>query len=249
MIDLQNKTGVVLAAGTGARLSAQDSSKNIKPLTPVSRIVLLQRTLRALETAGCTLAVIVVGWQANIVQKEIAKNYKGPLDLYFAYNPLFKFQNGLSVLRGRPFIKGNFILTMADHILDPKIMELAGNYKPPVNGAALCVDFKIDTIFDMDDANKVLSKDGKIIQIGKQLKKYNCIDTGVFVCTMGLMDELENIYKRDGDVSLSQGIQALAHKGLMDCIDIGEAYWQDVDTLEMLNHAEALLKRNEQPDV
>ena len=238
----KGNTGVILAAGTGKRLRTQDSAITIKPLTPVDRMALLERTLNCLEHAGCSKSVIVVGWQAEIVQNVIRQTYKGPMTLSFVYNPNYHLQNGISVLSARPFIQDTFILTMADHVLDSRIMALAGQHNPLPNGAALCVDYKIDSIFDMDDATKVLAREGRIISIGKKLDPYNCIDTGVFVCTSGLMTALEKVYHENGDASLSQGIQILAQQGVMECIDIEDSYWQDVDTVEMLQHAEKLLK-------
>jgi choline kinase len=121
------------------------------------------------------------------------------------------------------------------------MMELAGEYNPPENGAALMVDYKLESIFDMDDATKVKSENGKISSIGKQIEDYNCIDTGVFICTTGLLNEIRKVYEDKGDASLSDGVQALAETGRMHTLDIGDAFWQDVDTPEMLEHAEEVL--------
>ena len=136
---------------------------------------------------------------------------------------------------------GNFILTMADHILSDEMMHIAREHSPPEDGAILLVDYKIGEIFDLDDATKVYSQNGRIESIGKGISEYNCIDTGVFVCTPRLMSEIRRVYKKQGDASLSDGIQALANKGKMHTLDIGDAFWQDVDTPEMLEHAEEML--------
>jgi len=135
---------------------------------------------------------------------------------------------------------------MSDHILDPKIMHLIRNYHPPRGGAGLCVDYKLDSILDMDDATKAFVEKSLIQAIGKDLKEYNCIDTGVFIGTPGLMEAIEDIYRKMGDASLSQGVQVLSEAGRMEAIDVGDAYWQDVDTPEMLLHAEKILKDYEE---
>jgi hypothetical protein len=36
----------------------------------------------------------------------------------------------------------------------------------------------------------------------------------------------------------------LADKGLIETLDIKDAFWQDVDNLDMLHHAEKLLNAN-----
>ena len=93
----------------------------------------------------------------------------------------------------------------------------------------------------MDDATKVLSDDGRIVSIGKQITDYNCIDTGVFVCTKGLLVSLNKYYKLHGDTSISDGVQELSSTGRMVTVDIGDGFWQDVDTPEMLAYAEKVL--------
>jgi choline kinase len=134
---------------------------------------------------------------------------------------------------------------MADHILDDDIMHLIRDHHPPKNGATLCVDYKLETIFDIDDATKVLANDALIKKIGKNLNKFNCIDTGVFLGTDGLMKAIDHVYMQKGDASLSEGVQFLANRRLMEILDIKDAFWQDVDNMDMLLHAEKLLKADE----
>ena len=121
-------------------------------------------------------------------------------------------------------------------------MAVAADTTPPPDGAALLVDYKLDTVFDMDDATKVLSRGDQIVSIGKHIQEYNCIDTGVFVCTTGLIDALDEVYAEEYDASLSEGVQVLGEKGRMLAVNIGASFWQDVDTPEMLAHAEEVLR-------
>ena len=237
------RIGVVLAAGLGLRLASCAKASPAKPLTSIGGVPLLVRTLRSLEVAGCRQAVIVVGHRAPLVRRAIGQLYRGPLRLHFAHNKAYELQNGLSVLCARPFVGEEFVLTMADHLLDDAILERVARAEVPPGGAALCVDFKIDSVFDLDDATKVRAKDGRIEAIGKQLKDYNCIDCGVFLCTPSLMDAIEEVARQRGDASLSEGVARLARRGLMGIIDIGDARWQDVDTPEMLREAESSFGR------
>ena len=232
------RVGVVLAAGMGVRLASQGASSSVKPLIQIHGVPLLLRTLRSLETAGRERIVVVIGHQAETVRRGIENHYKGPMRIEFAYNHNFTLQNGISVLCARPFVDDEFVLTMADHILDDDIMRQVSRHHPPRGGATLCVDYKVDEIFDIDDATKVLERNGSIVAIGKRLQRYNCIDTGVFVATPALMDAIEQVFVETGDASLSNGIALLAASGVMNVLDIGDAFWQDVDTPEMLAHAE-----------
>ena len=81
-------------------------------------------------------------------------------------------------------------------------------------------------------------------RIGKDMEDYNCIDTGVFVGTNALLREIDKKYTRDGDASLTDGVQALARRGKMMARDIGRCYWQDVDDINMATEAKSLLQRN-----
>ena len=232
------RIGVILAAGLGSRLKTTE----LKPLVPVGDIEILLRTIHSLEIACCDPQVIVLGYRAETIKEYILSRYNGPVELIFAYNPEYRLQNGISVLCAKPFIDNDFVLTMADHILDQKIMRLVKKYTPPENGATLCVDYKLDTIFDMDDATKVYAEGKLLKQIGKQIDTFNCIDTGVFIGTTGLMDAINIVNKENGDSSLSEGVQLLANNGKMEILDIKDGFWQDVDTPKMLEHAEELLR-------
>ncbi len=236
-------TGVVLAAGFGSRLAGTQEATDLKPLTPVAGTPLLLRTLHSLETAGCSRAVIVVGYGMETVQAEIQDRYDGPLALTFAINEHYDLQNGVSVLAAEPHVdQGPFLLIMADHVLGDTLMEKARRHRPPERGATLLVDHKLSTIFDMDDATKVRVENGRPQSIGKRLDDYNCVDTGVFVATDGLMEALSAVYAAKGDAALSDGIQRLMGEGRMQTLNIEDGFWQDVDTPEMLTHAEEMIQ-------
>jgi 1L-myo-inositol 1-phosphate cytidylyltransferase len=171
-----NKTGIILAAGIGSRLS----ESGIKPLLDIQKKGLLIRTIRSHAVARCEKIIIVLGCHATTIKEYVLSNYKGNIQIEFVYNENYQLQNGISLLCARGHAEGKFLLTMSDHILDDKIMYSASQCNPPNSGATLCVDYKLDTIFDMQDATKVMARDEKIVKIGKQLNDYNCVDTGVF---------------------------------------------------------------------
>jgi len=245
----KNRIGVILAAGLGARLNNPSPDTIIKPLALVDSMELLTRAITSLEVADCKKAVIVLGWKAKAIQKQTCSTYDGPVKLQFAYNTNFSLKNGLSVLCAKPYVKDEFILTMADHVLDDDIMNRIRDHYPPEGGATLCVDYKMETIFDIDDATKVQAVGSRIKYIGKTLGTYNCIDTGVFIGTGGLMDAIDEVYQKKGDASLSEGVQVLADTGKMEALDIKDAYWQDVDTPDMLIQAEKLLRSYAQREI
>ncbi|RMG95110.1 MAG: nucleotidyltransferase [Deltaproteobacteria bacterium] len=240
------RTGVVLAAGFGSRLRADDPGR-LKPLAEVAGRPLMLRTLSTLERAGCDRVVIVVGFEGERIAAAVRDAYEGPLPLTFVENARYDLANGVSVLTARDEVTSpEFVLTMADHVFSDRVADLAKATQPPDRGAALLVDRRIDKVFDLDDATKVRTEGGRIVEIGKHLSNYDAVDTGLFVATDGLFDALDAVYAARGDASLSEGIAALAREGRMRAVDIGDGFWQDVDTPEMLAHAEMRLRSGAQ---
>lgn len=240
---VNDRTGVILAAGFGSRLKGTVEDTDLKPLTPVADKPLIFRVIESLDKAGCSRIVIVLGHGYEEVKNDIQESYEGDHELIYVYNEKYHLKNGVSLLAASEYIQGEFVMTMADHIVADSIMEKARTHTPPEGGATLLVDYKLDTIFDMDDATKVLAEGNRLVSIGKQIKEYNCIDTGVFVCTPGLLEVMQEVYQKEGNVSISDGIQQLAKDNLMQVLDIEEGYWQDVDTPEMMEHAEKMIER------
>jgi choline kinase len=84
---------------------------------------------------------------------------------------------------------------------------------------------------------KVQTEGNEVVAIAKDLERYDAIDTGAFLCSTDLFDYLQAA-RRNGDCSLADGIRAMAHECKVRAVDIGDAWWQDVDTPEMLRRAE-----------
>lgn len=236
------RVGVILAAGLGSRLAGANMHAS-KPLTYVGGIPLLRRAVAGMAKAGCARVVIVVGHAKNAIAASFEAHDCG-IEIILAENRRYDLKNGVSVLAARPHVgERDFVLAMADHVFCDDVLEIARRLKPAPGTAALLVDYKLSTIFDMDDATKVLADGDKIVKIGKTIPQYDCVDCGIFVCSAALMDAIDAVYVRDGDASLSDGVQALAAQGRMHVVDIGDGFWQDIDTPEMLAHAEKELER------
>ncbi len=139
------------------------------------------------------------------------------------------------------FVVGSrpFLLTMSDHLFDNAIVDrlIDSSYRDLLN---IAVDRKLDSIFDLEDAMKVRTQGNRVTHIGKNLRGYNAIDIGLFVCPFEIFDYLERAKSRkySSDCSLADGIRLMARDDKVRAIDIGESWWQDVDTPQMLQHAE-----------
>jgi choline kinase len=91
---------------------------------------------------------------------------------------------------------------------------------------------------------KVQTQGSQVRAIGKHLTDYDAIDTGLFVSPREIFNYLEEARSRNpvGDCSLADGIRLMAGSGKVRAIDIGDSWWQDVDTPQMLFHAEEKLQ-------
>lgn len=117
------RQGVIPAAGLGKRLCDSDSEVEAKPVMPVDELTLLLRTIHGHEIACRNRIAIIVGWRAEAVESSVRTHYKGPIELEFVYNEQYRVKNGISRLNADPLVKDEFLLTMADHVLDDKIMR------------------------------------------------------------------------------------------------------------------------------
>ena len=238
------REAVILMAGSGSRL--RRSQKTLpKPLTPILGRPLISYTLDALAAGGITKINVVVGHESDRLTAAVAKLAPTNVTLSFILNREWQKQNGISLLAAADNVAGNFLLTMSDHLFDNVIVDLLTESTMP-GLLNLGVDRKIDSIFDLDDAMKVQTKGDRIIAIGKDLPNYDAIDTGLFVCPIEIFAYLERA-KENEDCSLAQGVRLMAADKKVRAIDIGDAWWQDIDTIEMLQHAEKHMTEESRP--
>ncbi|HTM44029.1 MAG TPA: NTP transferase domain-containing protein [Polyangiaceae bacterium] len=235
---------VILAAGTGSRLSV-DGDSCPKPLRAVRGKPLLVRVLNTLRAEGVTEAVIVTGFQGDRIRRTLndALRKEGiKLELLFVDNPDYLKKNGVSLLSAAPFVDRECYLSMSDHLYSRKLVRRLSKAALPAGACGLGVDYDIPRCFDLDDATKVRVQDGLIVDIAKELPAYDALDTGVFRIGPSLIGELRRVQAREGDCSLSQGVKALSERGMFWACDVGNARWIDVDTPEASIEADRLLR-------
>ena len=231
---------VVLMAGTGSRLRASGEMLP-KPLVPMLGRPLICYIIESLQQVGVRTLHAVVGANGDDLIAALRPFVPPAMRLNAIPNPDWQKQNGISVLCAAGKVRAPFLLTMGDHLFQTAILERIAENSDPTQ-LNLAVDQKIETIFDIDDAMKVQIKNDRVVAIGKQLTNYDAIDTGIFLCPNELFDYLQRA-KQNGDCSLADGVRLMAADNKVKAIDIGDAWWQDVDTPEMRARAEEELRR------
>jgi 1L-myo-inositol 1-phosphate cytidylyltransferase len=229
---------VILMAGEGSRLRGSDNTC-LKPFVPVLGRPLILYTLDVLIRAGIKTVNFVVGYESERMIEQVKQLIPAGLSASFIENRDWQKQNGISLLAAVDRISKPFLLTMSDHLFDGAVVgRLLDSFDSDYLNVA--VDRKLDSIFDLEDAMKVQTREDRIIDIGKNLRDYDAIDIGLFVCPLEIFDYLERAKSSSGrsDCSLADGVRLMARDKKVRAISIGESWWQDVDTPQMLQHAE-----------
>src|SRR5437763_2748817 len=230
---------VILMAGSGSRLRGSDETF-LKPFVPVLGRPLICYTMDALVHAGIKKVNFVVGYERERMIAKLKPLIPPGLEPCFIENPDWQKQNGISLLAVANHMTSPFLLTMSDHLFDESIVDLLIDSSDP-DLLNVALDRKLNAIFDLNDAMKVQTRSQQVVSIGKHLRDYDAIDAGMFVCPFKIFDYLERA-KQNGDCSLADGVRLMATDNQVRGIDIGAAWWQDVDTPEMLACAETQLR-------
>jgi 1L-myo-inositol 1-phosphate cytidylyltransferase len=231
---------LIIAAGTGGRLREKGPSK---PLIRVCGTPLLERVIARARSAGVDAFFVVSGYRGEEVRASLdALAARDGISITHIVNEEWERANGVSVHKAKPHLDGPFLLTMCDHLVDPGILRSLMSVRPEPDTVTLAVDFNVaGSINDLEDVTRVKCADGRIERIGKVIRDFNAIDTGVFLCTPILFDAL-GASQAAGDDSLSGAMNVLASWGKARVFDIGSRLWLDVDDPATFSKAEELLE-------
>ena len=231
---------LIIAAGRGSRLSSRGDSK---PLVPLLGLSLIERVILTAQESGLTDFHVVTGYNGEKVRHYLDRfSQRRNIPITHTTNNEWEEGNGISVLKAKALLHGNFILLMTDHIFDESILVNLKHERVADGEVMLAVDYNVEKngLVNVDDVTKVLVEDNRILDIGKNIKNYNAYDTGIFLCSPALFSAIEESV-HSGDSSLSGGIRVLARKGKAKAFDIKDDYWIDVDDEETFKKAEDML--------
>jgi choline kinase len=229
-------------AGQGSRLRSANKAF-LKPFVPVLGRPLISYTLDTLIHAGIKTLNFVVGYESERMIAQVKQLIPSNLSVAFIENRDWQKQNGISLLTAADRVARPFLLTMSDHLFDDGIVDrLLDRFDSDFLNVA--VDRKLHSIFDLEDAMKVRTRGNRIADIGKELRDYDAIDIGLFVCPLEIFDYLERAKSRSGtnDCSLADGVRLMAADDKVRAIDIVDGWWQDVDTPRMLQRAQKTMR-------
>jgi CDP-L-myo-inositol myo-inositolphosphotransferase len=169
------------------------------------------------------------------------------LDITFVECADWQLGNGVSLARGAATVEEPFLVSMADHVTDgasARALISASIARPGT--PKLATDPRPEGVFDLADATKVRTEGGRIEAIGKDLTRFDQIDTGLFYFPAGAGPRLDAL-REGGARQVSDLVRALAAetgRGGFEVVPVSEGFWQDVDTPAMAREAERRLLRS-----
>ncbi len=219
---------LILAAGKGSRISEKGQPK---PLIRLLGLALIERVITSVYSCGIQEFTVVTGYRGKEVRRfldELGK--RRDLVIKHVINDEWDKENGLSVLKAKDAIDAPFLLVMSDHVIQETAIEKMVSSNIAGDQVLMCVDYRISSNSNVRlcEATKVYVKGDVVTSIGKHLDRFNALDTGLFVCTPIIFDAIEERL-RQGDSTLSGAIRTLSSQGKVKAVDIGDAYWYDID--------------------
>jgi len=211
-----------------------------KALARVAGAPLLSWALWTFKKLRIKKAFIVVGYKAHKIRSLFShrKNTHG-LDVEFIYNPHYRNGNGLSVLRAEGYVGEKFLLSVVDHIFDPR--SLRGLPYIDNGDLVIAVDSK-PRLIDPREATKVRLVGRKIVAIGKEIWPYDAVDCGIFACTSAIFTAIAEAVDQ-GMEEWNDAKQILAERERVTSYDIKGSFWLDVDVSTDLKRARRLVRR------
>jgi len=233
--------GVILAAGCGTRLSPY-SGQGHKVLLPVAGRAIIDYTIEAFGQVGVTDLAIVIGHQGDALRQRIGDGSRQGIRIQYISNPDYWLGNALSLYVARSFTgDAPFLLSMADHTITSDLLARLLDIRGLAN--ILAVDFTLSPRQIEEGTRVLVSQEGLVTNLGKNLSLWNGIDAGVFRLTPAIFEAIADlIVEKRNEYELSQAITRMIKRGhpLRAC-DISGCFWQDIDTWEDLNLARKTL--------
>jgi choline kinase/phosphatidylglycerophosphate synthase len=245
--DMSPTLAVIVAAGNGTRLRQGIRAAPPKPLFRLCGMRLIERVIVTLRSRGIRRFRIVVGYRASEVVAALKKSRvlrRHDVEIEYILCPDFRKGNGRSLASGTGDLDEPFLLAMSDHVYDPRQVDaLLGAAAAEPHRALLVTEPDPERTFDLEDATKLrVDEAGNIVSIGKDIRRFTQVDTGLFYFPTGASPLIKEEIDSGGN-----GISDVARRyiglSMFKAVPVKRARWQDVDNLAMARHAEAMLLR------
>lgn len=232
---------ILLSAGQGSRLKPL-TDKKPKCLVEINQKSILERQIESLQKSGVKDVVVIIGYMAEKV-KEKLKKYK-KINIKFVFDKNYQIANNMhGLMLAEEEIKDGFLLMNGDVVLDTEI--IADLIKCRHKNA-----FPIEQDKYLEEAMKVIIKDGLVRNIRKDIKKEEASGCSIDVYKFSeegakvLFEEINYIIGEQKKLNewTEVAIRNILHKIEIYPLYINGKKWMDIDTLDDLKIAEIIFK-------
>jgi choline kinase len=235
---------ILLSAGQGSRLAPLTADRP-KCLLPVGPKTLIDWQLETLKACSIDDVVVVIGFQAEMMERHLARHDAGGFRVRPIFNPFYKVADNLgSCWMARAEMRTDFMIVNGDTLFEAAIArKLLASPDAPIT---ITIDRK--PAYDEDDM-KIVEEDGGLKAVGKKLplETVNGESIGMlllrgsgpdlFVATVEAMMRTPDGAK----VWYLQAIDRLARKGVVRTCSIHGLQWGEVDFPPDLDRARAMV--------
>lgn len=235
---------ILLSAGQGSRLAPLTADRP-KCLLPVGSRTLIDWQLETLKACGIAEVVVVIGFQAEMMEKHLARHDASGFRVRPIFNPFYKVADNLgSCWMARAEMTGDFMIVNGDTLFEADIArKLLASSEAPVT---IAIDRK--PAYDEDDM-KIVDEDGCLKAVGKKLplETVNGESIGMLLFRGDgprlFVDTVEAMMRtpEGAKVWYLQAIDRLARSGLVRTCSIHGLGWGEVDFPSDLDRARALV--------
>jgi choline kinase len=226
-----NMKAIILSAGQGSRLGRLVSNQP-KCLIDFNGRSLLDRQLDTLEANGVPEAVVVTGFQDELVRDAIARRIGGPV-VRTIYNPFYKVaDNTGSLFMACDELSGDCLVWNGDTLVSQELMRRVVENRR----TGICVTIDRKDNYDDDDM-KVVEANDQLKAIGKRLPPatVNAESIGLLAFRSGGAEQFREAVERA--IRTPEGttiwylrvIHQVAQQSAVWTLDIHGEEWGEVD--------------------
>ena len=228
---------LILAAGKATRMRpySEEVPKSLFELAP--GLTVMDLLLWLLEELGVSKVVVVT---RKRFKDQFERRYGNRVVLALVEEG--DFGNLYSMSVGMDLVEGDFLLLMSDHIMELDVLKRLIKGKGD-KAITLCLD-RNPNWEKLKEGLKVVVREGRVEDAGKQAPPYYGIDTGAFYCKPQAKELVRRVLREKGRKAKVEDLLREAIKeGEVGYVDVTGLKWMDIDTPEELAEARKLLPK------
>ncbi len=228
---------IILAAGKATRMKPYSSEvpKALFELAP--NLTVLDLTIRWLREEGIDDIIIVTRPSLSrfFVERYGESVRVIPTDREEGFGNLYSMFVGMKEVNS-----SEYLVLMSDHIFEPEILR-----RMIKKGGRRAFTLSLDRNPPWDkleEGLKVVLEDGEIKEVGKGAIPHYGIDTGIFYCSGGAQEIVEETIRELGPTAtIADALRRAISRREISYVDVTGLLWMDVDTPEELEEARKML--------